>query len=59
MIPVVLVYKGNVYEVRQMQRVPCINEIVHLADYVWVYVVDVHWREDGTASVLLSKVCVK
>lgn len=54
MVPVVLVYKGKRYEVRQMQRVPCVNEIIHLSDYVWTYVLDVHWREDGTAALHLS-----
>lgn len=52
---VTLVLGGCVLEVREMDRVPVVGEIVYVEDGYSRYVVEIRWKMDGTASVFLAE----
>lgn len=49
-----LVKNSAVIEEREMDRVPCAGELVWLTELELYTVVEVFWRPDGHASVLLG-----
>ena len=59
-IPVILVYKGKNLPCRKFDRVPMAGEVIVEGNAErFLYVKEVFWREDGTASLLLGDVSWK